>query len=467
MFEVLAWLVEKNGGIYRGVDANEHPKLVADRINWVGREAAGFDPMDFIITGLWLDAAPFSETNDSLYLLLFQILGIPDKMRRWIVCFNKKNQCGCGCKGRCTYDSVWNVVAWMYRVLKSGIAPTHRHDGVAFSASKLIGDQKRAKRAEAGYRLPKACNLRKKSDWAGFKQCLNLVGWRGEGILRRICYVCCATTDDFMDASGGAPWRQRYFISHAAFMADLHHRGYVSVYWDVPGQRNTYLIVDLMHCGCLGIVGILNANVLLELLYRMGGTIREPDAVLGALTRITKMAARNCTPPIQFPVNTITINMVKRQGIDPKFRVKAAENRRMLAVIDWLLDNMYLPRGDHERLVQRCVKQLASFYKECEPARWDPSSSPAKIATFAQRHLVLYGELRRGAEPHDAALGYYVYKWYPKHHLFGHVPETSGGENPRGEWAYADEDAIGDAVNIASEVSAPHVHSAVIDRYRL
>ena len=270
-----------------------------------------------------------------------------------------------------------------------------------------------------------------------------------------------------MDASGGAPWRQRYFISHAAFMADLHHRGYVSVYWDVPGQRNTYLIVDLMHCGCLGIVGILNANVLLELLYRMGGTIREPDEVLGALTRITKMAARNCTPPIQFPVNTITINMVKRQGSDPKFRVKAAENRRMLAVIDWLLDNMYLPRGDHERLVQRCVKQLASFYKECEPARWDPSSSPAKIATFAQRHLVLYGELRRGAEPHDAALGYYVYKWYPKHHLFGHVPETSGGENPRGEWAYADEDAIGDAVNIASEVSAPHVHSAVIDRYRL
>lgn len=167
VFEVLAWLVEKNGDIYRGVDANEHPKLVADRINWVGREAAGFDPMDFIITGLWLDAAPFSETNDSLYLLLFQILGIPDKMRRWIVCFNKKNQCGCGCKGRCTYDSVWNVVAWMYRVLKSGIAPTHRHDGVAFSASKLIGGQKRAKRAEAGYRLPKACSLRKKSDWGG------------------------------------------------------------------------------------------------------------------------------------------------------------------------------------------------------------------------------------------------------------------------------------------------------------
>ena len=152
---------------------------------------------------LWGDSAVFTK-RDSLHLLLFTVLSGPCRRRFWICGFNKKVLCQCGCFGRCTYDSIWAVIAWMFRALLAKQYPACDHTGQAFPP----GSQ-RACLAGKPLRVGGAC-IAKCGDWQWFKAVLGLRGWRGEGQGKHMCWICSAGFNDHhncYDFSLNATWR--------------------------------------------------------------------------------------------------------------------------------------------------------------------------------------------------------------------------------------------------------------------
>jgi hypothetical protein len=252
---------------------------------------------------------------------------------------------------------------------------------VPFKDSPYKTDKKRAQDGAKKKRVQAGCIIKKKGDWAWFKQFMNLVGWRPEGVLRRMCYICFATmggVNSCLDSSLGAGWRNTMALTHAEYMADLRARGYVSEVWNLPGFRHTMLVLDLMHIACLGILQYLLGNVLLLQFHRLGGTIGDPNDALTNLLRFTKLAARNLG--IQNPVFKLTLNMIRRTGENPRLRTKAAETRRMLYCVHWILVNILPPRDDFETLVFQCVAAIYEFYTVLE--HWDHTTSPARATIF-------------------------------------------------------------------------------------
>ena len=53
--------------------------------------------------------------------------------------WSKRSTCDCGCKGRCTFDSVWAVLCHIMQILLAGEWPSKRHDGASFQSSGLPG----------------------------------------------------------------------------------------------------------------------------------------------------------------------------------------------------------------------------------------------------------------------------------------------------------------------------------------
>ena len=67
-------------------------------------------------------------------------------------------------------------------------------------------------------------------------------------------------------------------MSHNYFMHVVRSTApIVSSFWKIPGMRTSMLMGDLMHCGDLGISQAILANILLDLVYSVGGSISQPD----------------------------------------------------------------------------------------------------------------------------------------------------------------------------------------------
>jgi len=217
------------------LDAVIPPGSIADVCQYNGELEAEFEAWsskanitsasstEFIAIDLWGDSAPFN-TRDSLELALWSIRSRNDTnlgRRYWLTSFSKESQCKCGCKGRHTYEVVFDILKWNFEVQLSGRRPTHRHDGTPFAESNLTGDQSRAMNATKYPSLrAKSWLSRVRGDWCWYKQILGLTGWSGETTVLACCWRCMANKTDvpFDDFGLDALWRQTK-ISHAYFLA--------------------------------------------------------------------------------------------------------------------------------------------------------------------------------------------------------------------------------------------------------
>ena len=240
---------------------------------------------------------------------------------------------------------------------------------------------------------------------------------------------------------------------------------------DIEASYETCLVLacialDLMHVADLGISQALVGNCLYEWFLSLGGLLSKPLSTLGDMLVIIGVASKHLG--FDRPINELTLTMFKQSGKTPKMRTKAAETRRMVAVIDWIVLVMFKPTNPHEELRQRCVHQMALFYEEL--TKWG-IDSPRRAATFGRQHVILYGELLREAlasrEWQDKT--WHAWRFYPKHHLFVHLVEVAipASGNPKSFWCYQDENAIGEAVEIGRACHCRNVHRSVIDKYRL
>ena len=155
-------------------DLSMQPAMDAKRTEW--SERVGVPCENLIAFGLWGDFAPYL-TRDSILGMLFTALGALRFMRIWFVSISKRTACKCGCKGWHTFQGIWRVLVWSFRVHLSGRWPTVRSDNVPFAESTCIGDKERAARS-GGLLQTKGCVLRMTGDWEWMKHGLGLQGGR-------------------------------------------------------------------------------------------------------------------------------------------------------------------------------------------------------------------------------------------------------------------------------------------------
>ena len=93
-----------------------------------------------ILAGLWVDAVPFkSDRSKSLETLTLSLCG-HQSLRIPLVAFPKDMRA----KGQ-TYEDIFEVLAWSFRVLLSGTMPSARHDGDAFNSTDAYGRKRQGK----------------------------------------------------------------------------------------------------------------------------------------------------------------------------------------------------------------------------------------------------------------------------------------------------------------------------------
>ena len=236
---------------------------------------------------------------------------------------------------------------------------------------------------------------------------------------------------------------------------------FVSEIWGTPGLHILSVEPDFMHTCCLGVLQSLLGNILWEVFSSMGGTITKHRSALAKLLSMIHVASRRlgCEPPI----NQLTIGMIRSKATGkPKCKTKAAEGRKLLPVVVFILQNFVPCDGGHEKLRMQCAINLLKVYEEL--AAWVDKDglSLANMKKYGMRHLLLYAELARGQERIGESL---LWALLPKHHLFAHVVQDMSC-NPKNTWAYRLEDEIGKAADLAAGVNIEHMHTAFIMRLR-
>ena len=177
---------------------NKQMAAWGERVGLAAQDLEGHAPI-----ALWGDSAPHTK-RDSLFLLTWTFLNGKDRRRYWITCFQKSKLCACGCKGRCTFDAIWDVIAWSMRSCLAKRWPAVDHTGVPFASPTW-----RATKGNKALRIGAAC-LAKTGDWQWYKSALGLRGWRGEGPGKCCCWLCRASFNDAhyaYDFSSIAQWR--------------------------------------------------------------------------------------------------------------------------------------------------------------------------------------------------------------------------------------------------------------------
>ena len=157
------------------------------------------------------------------------------------------------------------------------------------------------------------------------------------------------------------------------------------------------------------------------------------------------------------PIWNITRGMIRSTaGGAPRARIKAGEARKLLPIIQHILEH-YLPHdSSHDVLRLQCIQALSRVYHEVD--NWGEGSGD-RIGHHCRQFLALYCRLR------DTALSDVFWKLYPKFHIFIHCCENN--VCPRHTWNYTDESEIGLAAKTAEKLHPRNVSTEVIRKRRL
>ena len=231
---------------------------------------------------------------------------------------------------------------------------------------------------------------------------------------------------------------------------------FASGIWSLPGFDLSYCRPDFMHTCCLGIVQDLAGNILWDLFKSLKGTFRQPDGACSKLLNMIKICSHELQA--EAPLNNLTVFMIRgAANKKPKLKAKAAENRRLVPVLRLMLQKCFEVATPYEVKRLQCLEAMCKIYEEM--ASWVQGVSHIKLQKLARQHLVLYTSLSNGATD---SLCWHL---YPKHHLFLHVVENTIN-NPRLEWNYGDETAIGELVLLAQKTHVGQLPVQLMERVR-
>lgn len=146
--------------------------------------------------GLFIDGVPYSETDSCIGWWFIDL--VTQKRYLWSV-VRKKRTCQCGCRGWCSFWTLFSVARWMLEAMRDAIFPSSKHDRSPFGPA----DASRATLAGSPMNIAGAL-VHIRTDWSENSTTLGFPNWN-DGL--RPCYKCNASLMDFYLFAGSGPSR--------------------------------------------------------------------------------------------------------------------------------------------------------------------------------------------------------------------------------------------------------------------
>ena len=270
-------------------------------------------PEDVIAIGLHADGVQYTTTMraggaKSVFVISWNAISaraLGDRaQRRLLAVLQKSKLCDCGCQGFHTFQGVWKIVAWSFRHLMLGYAPSRRHDDSPFSREDTVH------RIEPRSNLPKAAMLQLRGDWEWFVQCFRFRTPSQE----RFCWLCDAekSTGDLYayDFSLNAPFRST-LITHETYLCRCAaEQEQPCELFQALGVRLEHVCIDSMHSADLGVFADALGSIMeLEIacrafhsnrhvgLERLNDDLTQFYRAHPGLSQVTLSSCRRSSPP--------------------------------------------------------------------------------------------------------------------------------------------------------------------------
>jgi hypothetical protein len=375
---------------------------------------------NLIPIGLWGDGCPCNwDRTQSLEVFSLSLPGIPEweHMRIPLAAVLKKHVVTHN-----TFDDMLAVFAWSMRCLATGVYPSSRHDGSAFSKRDPFRKKKSMK--EIGV---KAVLAEVRGDWKMYKECFRLPGWN---TLSGICWKCAATPADMRNVSADASWRQ-HRLSHWDVLSRMASEGKsMSPILGCPCFKTSCFQIDWLHSADLGVA----CSFLGNLFYMLLDKFDAPSKAGRCAQLFLEMQAWYHRTSATSRLDNLTLSMLKATGKTPKLRAKAAEARTLVGFARELAEAKLCDAAPAELAAKQCAVHLAKCYESLSAQHFDADSLSRNCRLFC----LLYVSLETHATQTLPASKLWRVK--PKFHMFQEMCEFSEGTIPSLCWTYRDED---------------------------
>ena len=149
------------------VAANELPPTYTDHpLVRQGRDE-GFKVLPL---ALYLDGVSFQRKDSVLGVWVYSLV---TRKRHLLSVLRRSEICNCGCKGWCSFEPIFQMIAWSLESMCHGCWPSERHDGSAFPDNDPCGRADRGGQ-HFGWR---AAVVLLKGDWSELHHTLGLPSW--------------------------------------------------------------------------------------------------------------------------------------------------------------------------------------------------------------------------------------------------------------------------------------------------
>jgi hypothetical protein len=501
--EIVPALIKQLGGV---AEFHIGDKLDIEPIGAVLRKWASHpdiaydgDPKELIALGIHYDGVQYTAGmraggSKSIQVASLNVLSASKEENRQrrlpLMVLRKSRFCGCGCGGFDTLQSVFEVVAWSFRCLADGVAPSCRHDGSPFTASdKCI-------RIQPGTALPRAGLVQVRGDWEGLVQFFRLRSYNSEFF----CWQCNAT------ASSG-PHCYKDFSRDAGHRATkIDHQQYLegcalelaqpSFLFRCPGFDLGMLVVDSMHSADLGCFADAVGSIFwLEMASRgwhqnQAEGLKSLNKDLEAFYRQQKQEGKN--PSKVTPLSHSQI-VGKSPGY-PFLKAKAAQCRHLGEFgLQLANDHMHgrpardgaparpafrFPAGhrlagreaDHLQLLVQVFQGMAGYTRSLSTNPFDPTACRESMLLFLSALASLHTLWREGLAEDSPLLRSCPFALRPKAHMLQHLVQDHMPDfgSPAKFWCYRDEDFVGCVKSICSKTKMPStLERRVLQKLRL
>ena len=381
--------------------------------------------------GVHGDGGGFNK-QDQLMVLTFNSLvgeGVT-KQTRFLITLVKKSKM---LEDNSTLNAIFGIIAWSMNSLSSGQFPTTGPSG-----ELLEGGGGLLAEGWSG-----TC-LQIRGDWAFYSSAFGLPHWRSD---ENCCWLCRASNNTpnlfWTDFNPSAGWRSALW-SHEGYIAHLESQGKCAPeIFEIVGLRLDMVVPDVLHAIDLGVSAHIVANIFWELLPQFGPNqaeqVKRLQQMIKAFYSRNKVASQM--------EGKLTLDRLRTMGSWPKLKAKAAAVRNLVPYVAELAAQ-HNSGSLHDTRRLALANDLHEFYNLLQnEGRFFSASALASVQRLGNSVPILYAHL--AAEALDS--GTKAWKLVPKFHLYQHLclHQSASHGNPRFYWTYADEDMVGQMVEVA------------------
>jgi hypothetical protein len=384
--------------------------------------------------GFHADGGAFSKQDSLMTISWNSLLGTGTTFsKRFLFSVIRKNE-----MGPATLDSMLQIFSWSMNALLDGRMPELDPFGrpLIGGGGELAGSWRGA-----------LCQVR--GDWEFYCDCFRFPRWyAGESM----CFLCRAsnTIEDLAwhNFRPDAPWRAAMWTDES-YRAHLLAQGLPipALLLHAIGLRLDCVMPDVLHTVDLGVSAHVVGNVLFIFVILRGvlggATYGERVGLLAAhLDRWYKRT--KCPDRLR---GKVTLETIRSSGEWPLMKGKAAALRHLVVYAKSLVDEF---RRDtiEDTLIQNICTLLCRFYTIISAqSQFLSEATKRELPVLSQKLAEYYSQLAASRFSDENRL----WKVQPKLHLFEHLCQFTAimYGNPRYFWCYADEDLVGQMVDIA------------------